>query len=528
MSGRTIDRMLFIRTSRADLLSIVPPLGLLYLVGALRRDLLPPPSAVRVVDYALLGLNPRRLSELLEEFAPDLVGLSGLTVEADLMVQVARLARGGDNRPLVVAGGPHPTSDPGHLLARGLVDFVVRGEGEQTLPELVACLRGGGDPRTVPGLALPGDGGTPEFTAPRPLLGNLDQLPPPAWDTIRMADYSARPVYTMSQSLKSPPAAVIMTSRGCPFGCVYCHKFFGRKVRARSPEHVLDEMELLYQQHGAREFHLLDDFFNFDLERVRAICRMITERGLQVSLAFPNGIRGDHLDEETLRAMKRAGTYKIYVAVESGSERVQKYIGKRMKLDLLQRNITLASRLGIIVSAFFMIGFPTETREEMQETIRFAAASRLNGANFFKVVPFPGTKLAEMWAETYQTPAIAGPQSVEQGDGGEGYKDFCFMSRSLPAPPERMMLVDAMQAWAYCRFFGNPLRSARYVLRHPNRGLSLNNLWSMFRNVTTYYRDRWFRPELMRENYFGGEDQPAAGEWSHHASCRSSRRIEGP
>lgn len=518
MSGRTIDRVLFIRTTKSDQLSILPPLGILYLVGALRRDLDPPLLAVKVVDYALAGMTPRRLSRLLDEFSPDMVGISGLTVEADLMVQVARLSREGDRRRVVVVGGPHATSDPGHLLAPGHVNCVALGEAEQTLPELIACLRRGGDPRTVPGLALPEEGGAPVFTPPRQLLASLDDLPEPAWDSIRLADYSARPVYAMSQSLKTPPAAVIMTSRGCPYGCVYCHKYFGRKVRARSPAHVLDEMEILYHRYGAREFHLIDDFFNFDLERVQTICRMVNERGLEVSLAFPNGIRGDNLDEETLQAMKRAGTYKIYVAVESGSTRVQKYIGKRMKLDVLQRNITLASRLGIIVSAFFMIGFPTETREEMEETIRFAVKSRLNGANFFKVVPFPGTKLAEMWAETYQTPAVGGNTEEEEGNSGEAYKDFWFLSRNLPAPPERMMLVDAMQARAYVRFFGNPFRSARYILRHPNKGLALSNLWSMFRNVSTYHRDRWFRPEMMRENYFGGNDHPAAGQRSHNSS----------
>jgi hypothetical protein len=206
----------------------------------------------------------------------------------------------------------------------------------------------------------------------------------------------------------------------------------------------------------------------------------------------------------------------MYVAVESGSARVQKYIGKRMNLDRLQRTITLASRQGIIVSAFFMIGFPTETREEMQETISFAAKSRLNGANFFKVVPFPGTKMAEMWAETYHAPAVVGQGRSSEGEDRRAYKDYWFLSRNLPAPPERLMLVDEMQARAYGRFLGNPLRAARYVLRHPNKGLALNNLWAMFRNVSTYYRDRWFRPAVTRQLYFGADDQPAPGEWSHH------------
>lgn len=503
MSGRSIDRVLFVRSTNRRNLSIVQPLGILYLVGALRRDLDPPPGEMRVIDYALSGSTPRSLSRVIEDFAPDMVGISGLTVESNLMLRVARLARESVCRPVVVAGGPHATSDPAHLLDSGTVDYVVLGEGEHTLPELIDCLRRGGDPREVPGLALPGEEGKPLLTPRRELLSDLDQLPEPAWDAIPLADYSAQPVFTMCQSLRTPLVAAVMTSRGCPFGCFYCHKYFGRKVRARSPAHVIAEMELLYHQHGVREFHLIDDFFNFDLARVREICRLIGERGLVVSLAFPNGIRGDQLDEETLRAMKQAGTYKLYVAVESGSERVQKYIGKRMNLDALQRNITIAARLGISVSAFFMIGFPTETREEMEQTIRFALRSKLHGANFYKVIPFPGTRLADIWAETYPAPR----------EGATAYEDYMFHTRNLPAPPERMKLLDEMQVRAYRRFYGNPRRSATYLVRHPNKRLAVSNLWAMFRNVAGYYRDRWIRPETMRRHYFSEAIPPERSSW---------------
>jgi len=503
MSGRTIDRVLFVRTSNRVNLSLVQPLGILYLVGALRRDLDPPPSEIRVIDYALSGSTHQSLSRDIESFAPDLVGISGLTVEADLMLQVARQARNSSSRPVVVAGGPHATSDPAHLLGLGTVDVVVVGEGEQTLPELVSCLRCGGELRDVPGLALPGGDGSPVLTPQRALVTDLDRLPDPAWDTIPMADYSANPVYTMCQSLKAPLVAAVMTSRGCPFGCFYCHKYFGRKVRARSPENVLAELEQLYHRHGVREIHLIDDFFNFDLDRVREICRLIVARGLDINIAFPNGIRGDRLDEETLRALKRAGTYKLYVAVESGSPRVQRYIGKRMDLEALERNIALAAGMGITVSAFFMLGFPTETREEMEQTIRFALRSRLHGANFYKVIPYPGTKLADVWAEEYPAP----------GEGGETYGNFWFHTRSLPAPPERLMLVDEMQVRAYRKFYGSPLRSAAYFIRHPNKGLAVSNLWAMFRNVAGYHRDCWFRPEAMKRHYFNGTISPERTSW---------------
>jgi radical SAM superfamily enzyme YgiQ (UPF0313 family) len=179
---RTIDRMLLVRTSMPEQRSILPPLGLLYLAGALRKSAEPVPD-LRVLDYGLTGCDTRRFSAVISEFDPDLVGLSGLTLEADLISLAARLARNGRGDRLVVAGGPHASSAPGDTITQGKLDAAVVGEGELTFPELVRCWREGGDPSTVPGLALPGEG-DPRFTDKREPLADLDDLPDPAWDLI--------------------------------------------------------------------------------------------------------------------------------------------------------------------------------------------------------------------------------------------------------------------------------------------------------------------------------------------------------
>jgi len=487
---RTIQRVLLVRTSKPDQRSLLPPLGLLSLAGALRSGPDPAPE-LRIVDYGLKRYDPGRFSEAVATFDPDLVGLSGLTMEADLISLAARLSREGRRDRLVIAGGPHPSSAPGDVLADGHLDAAVVGEGELTFPELVRCWREGGDPVSVPGLVLPGENG-PRHTAPREPLADLDSLPQPAWDLIRLADYSANPILTMSQALRQPPYAPVMTSRGCPYGCVYCHKFFGRKVRARSPEHVLAEMELLHRTHGVREFSIIDDCFNFDIRRAKTICRMIAERLPGVSLSFPNGIRGDLLDNELLREMRRAGTYKIYFAVESGSPRIQRYIDKRMDLQAIEENIAEADRLGITTSGFFMLGFPTETREEMEQTLSFARRSRLDGANFFRVIPYPGTELSRMWVETFGPWEGAG-QNWNRPGNGDSYGDFHFATRALPAPEERLRLVDRMVMRGFFQFYRNPIRLLRFLRRHPNKRLALDNLACVARNIMTYYREQWRR-----------------------------------
>lgn len=513
--GRTIDRILFIRTSRPGNLCVIPPLGILYLIGAAKRDLTPAPSAMAVVNYALENLNYSRLAAKIEAFAPDLVAISGLTVEAELMARTAGLAKRANPEMVVVVGGPHASSDPADLLSTGQVDFAVIGEGEQTFVELIRCLRAGADPAGVPGLALPGER-DPVLTLPRAPLEDLDRLPTPAWEMIDLAEYSARPVLTMSQSLRQTPYTVIMTSRGCPYGCIYCHKFFGRRVRARSPENVLAEMEMLHDRYGVREFHVIDDCFNYDRQRAKTICRMIAGREWNIGITFPNGIRGDLEDVELLQEMKRAGTYKIYFAIEAGSRRIQELIRRRMDLDALKRSIGQAVGLGIITSGVFMIGFPTETREEMEQTIRFACSSRLHGANFFKVVPYPGTELARLWAAT-SGDGPGGEDVAPSPASRRSYENYYFWSKKLPGPEGRAELVGTMQIRAYVKFFGNPVRLVRFVLRHPNRGLTLWNLWSLLCIVFRHYRDEWLKPRSVSPADV--EDQTT---WSPPASGRDA------
>ena len=156
--ARTIERILFVRSTLPDQRSIVPPLGILYLVGALRRDLDPEPPKMEVLNYGLEKYNLRRLVTRLRSFDPDLVAISGLTLEAELIGSIARLAKDGRADRIVVAGGPHASSDPDDVLKSGWVDFVVIGEGEETFPALVRCLRTGGDPGGVQGMAHQVDG----------------------------------------------------------------------------------------------------------------------------------------------------------------------------------------------------------------------------------------------------------------------------------------------------------------------------------------------------------------------------------
>ena len=154
--------------------------------------------------------------------------------------------------------------------------------------------------------------------------------------------------------------AYLFTSRGCPYKCSYCHDIFGKKFKAQSVEKVLAEINYLVETHGVTEFHLMDDIFNFDKERLISIMNGVHERwGNKLHFCFPNGVRADILNEEVLDALARAGTFSMAIAVETVTQRLQRLIKKHLQIDKAFWAIKEATRRGIATKGFFMLGFPT-------------------------------------------------------------------------------------------------------------------------------------------------------------------------
>jgi len=221
----------------------------------------------------------------------------------------------------------------------------------------------------------------------------------PAWDLLDITQYFGKANFNFF--LKHPKYVSVMTSRGCPFRCAYCHNILGKKFRARSVESVMKEIHWLIKEYGVREFHLIDDTFNLDLDRAKAIFDEMAKLDPPVSIAFPNGVRTDRLDEEFLAKAKRAGVYKINFAVETASPRIQKLINRNLDIEKTRQMIIAADKMNILSHGFFMIGFPGETEEEMLATVDFALKSRLHTLNFFIVNPFEGTEIYEMFKKLH-------------------------------------------------------------------------------------------------------------------------------
>jgi len=273
------------------------------------------------------------------------------------------------------------------------VDYCAIGEGEVTLSELLEELAHGDSRPQTPGIASRVHG-QEVFTGPRTCIEDLDSIPFPAWHLIRLEDYFLKA--TSHQMYVRPEFMTLVSSRGCPYQCIYCHNVLGKRFRARSPENVLDELDILYNRFGIRDLQIQDDVFNLIPKRAKAICDLMVRRGIRMNISFPNGVRGDLMDEELLRKLKDAGTFKISYAAESGSERIQKLIRKNVKLSKLKEVIEQTDKAGIFAHGFFMLGFPTETIEDMRQTVEFALSSKLHSATFFVVNTFGGSELAKL------------------------------------------------------------------------------------------------------------------------------------
>ncbi len=351
---------------------------------------------VAIIDANIEDMSPEQFRQRLAAEKPDVVGITVLTDEyGPAGHQAAALAKELDPGLPVLMGGVYAMSASAEIMADPKVDYVVLGEGEYVLGQLLDHLNGAGP--LPQGVAHRVDGRV-VIPARVPFLTDLDALPLPSYDLVDYQRYSHTMGRYSVDNPRSLPYARLFTSRGCPIGCVFCQveTLAGRRFRPRSAQSVLAEMEWLKETYGVTSVVFDDDNFFVHRKRVKAIFEGMIERGLNLSW---NAIAVSVflLDEELLELMKASGCQFIDLAIESGVERVLKQIiRKPVKLDKARRLVAKCQELGIDVAANFVIGFPGESWEEIRQTLRFIESIPLDYAKIFIANPLPNTKLEKM------------------------------------------------------------------------------------------------------------------------------------
>jgi radical SAM superfamily enzyme YgiQ (UPF0313 family) len=357
-----------------------PPLGI-TLLGTVLRD-----AGHRVT--LLDGSFDRDLSRIIGTivaYPPDVVAVSCST---DLMpAGETVLAAAKRSGCLTIAGGPHPTILPVETVGREAVDFVVIGEGEVTLPELLRALESGSDPAEVPGIGYKRDGEA-VLTPPRPFLTDLDDLP--------IAD---RELLDTFPRYRKGMALNVSAIRGCPFSCTFCqptlNNLFGRKIRARSPGNVVQELSQLYNRYGIRDYFFVDDLFTVSRKWLEEFRDELVAAGVAGSLRFSINSRVDLIDEEIVRLLTSINTYYLLLGLESGSQKMLDVCGKGTTVEQNRRAVTLARRYGIRTHAYILLGLPGEDRESVRATEDMLAELRPDTVHISIATPFIGTALYE-------------------------------------------------------------------------------------------------------------------------------------
>lgn len=367
------------------------PFGILYLTAYIKKNEYP--AEINLLDLRGRSLTRQQISCEVENFKPDLIGISSLSTESLPTHELVGICKQVLPNTPVVIGGPYASAEWQYVLEDTQVDYSIVGEGEKNFLEFLKYMGDGRNPEGLDGVASRDDSGKAMLSASRTFITNLDEIPFPAYELINIEEYSCKanshlPAFDVNKRFTQ-----MFTSRGCPYLCSFCHNIFGKKIRYRSISNVMQEMDWLVNKYGIEEIHFEDDSFNMDLEHAKNICSEIIKKNYKLRFAFPNGIRADHVDEELVDLFCRMGVYSVGYGIESASKAIRKRIKKALNLDKLNKAISLTARRGIVVSGFLMVGFPNETEKEIEETILFACKSKLHIAIFSRVIPFPGTEL---------------------------------------------------------------------------------------------------------------------------------------
>ncbi len=425
----------------------------MYLAGYLRQKV--DNVEIKIVNQRLENYTPEELVKIIYEYSPQILGISTSTIFAYMISYIANKVKELLPDSWIVLGGSHASAIRNQaFIDCEKLDIVVSGEGEMAFQQIVESYPDKKSLLNIPGLLWKDDNGEiHENPGHLPFEKELDNLPFPAYDLIDLNKYWQIKSMTLVPFRRY---ASIVSSRGCPYHCIWCHSIFGKNIRFSSPERMIEEIMWLKNKYNIDDFEFLDDNFNFNSKRVIRFAELVKKKNLKLKLSFPNAIRADLVTDEIAEALFDAGTYTCSLALETGSPRLQKYTCKKLDIPKFLKTAEMMDKKKIYTHGFCMLGFPTETEEELQQTIDVASGSKLHTATFFTVVPFPGTPLYEWVKENRK-------EKLKKVD----YRDISFVTARVNLTDIPDDVFFSYQRKANIKFFFNPNRIYRILKTYP-------------------------------------------------------------
>jgi len=421
-------------------INTLPPLGTLGMVSYLRS---------KGFEAKGVDCNIDNLSEDSIIWA-DVIGFTVTNSNVVNSIETASRIKEKHPEKKIVAGGPYITSYASYFIKKPYFDAIITGEGEITfLDYLKANVK-----TNVKGLYLMKDG-IPFFTGTRERVKDLDIFPFPALGDVDIKKYNC-------PMKKRKPISSIITSRGCPYGCIFCYHPLGRKWTYRSAKNVVDEIEWQVNKFGVREICVVDDNFTLDIKRAEKICDLIIERGIDIRLQLWGGIRVDRVNEALIKKLKGAGCWMAAIAPETGNPETLKKIKKVSTLDQAIKVRKWLKESKICTYAFFMVGFPWETEEEIKKTIEFAKKLDAEFTQFSRVLPFKGTELYDMIG-------------IKENEDDIMKEKGLFYGLNYKVPGLSDEKIQKLIKKAYRDIYLNPIKMVKLL-----RILSIRNIFDLF------------------------------------------------
>lgn len=441
-----------------------PPIGLALIAAILEKE----GYSVSLLDANALQLKPEDVAGAVSD--ADIVGITSVTPTIGAALYIAHFLKRDNPDIKIVLGGPHVTLLPEETMnSSSDIDFIIRGEGDETVIELMRSIENGQPLDDVSGISYKTEGKivhTPDRTS----NVDMDSLPYPAYHLLPWKKYRPHPPHGMSL-----PFGAIVTSRGCPYRCAYCSKpIFGSRFRAQSPERVVEEMAYLHEKFGVKEIAFYDDTFTLDKERAHAIAEKILEKGLKV--AWTCETRVNLVDKELLEHMKQAGCYSVAYGIESASPQIIEVLRKDITLEQVEKAVRDSREVGLQVVGYFMLGSPGETPDTIRKTIDYAKRLKVDFAQFSITTPFPGTELYDIY--------------MRDKEENIPWEKFVYAGTDSPATPvfESILLSrQDLQIWIRCAYREFYLRPS-YLWQRLKRCTSWGEIKMNFKGLAMLLR----------------------------------------
>ena len=361
--------------------TVWPPSSLAYIAAVLRED----NFEVFLNDCIVEEINAQKVGELIKAKRPGLVIINTATASITSDLAIADQIKRIDNDIKTAAIGIHVSALPEDSIrmAEGL-DFIIRGEPEITSRELARAIRGSRDIASVEGVSFKTNGEV-VHNKDREYISDLDTLPFPAWDLINPKNYP--------MPFTDRPFLLLTTSKGCPYACTFCpaEPYYGKRLRLRKPERVVDEIEWLKDKFGVKDILFWSETFTISRDFVNTVCAEIIRRNLKVNWVCNS--RVDTVNPEMLENMKRAGCWMIGFGIESGVQQILDRANKGIRLERVKQAVEMSKAAGIETTAHVIFGLPGETPQTAQKTIDFIKYLDVDFAQFYCMVPWPSTKI---------------------------------------------------------------------------------------------------------------------------------------